>query len=81
MYFCIFLTDTVMCCYILLTMSLRFMLEYRVEPLYKGHAGTTKSVLYTEVSFIQRLLNYTQKQVSFIERCPLLRVSFTDFDN
>ena len=29
-----------------------------VEPLYKGHAVTTKIILYTEVSFIQRL-NYT----------------------
>ena len=31
-----------------------------VEPLYKGHAGTMKSVLYMEVSFIQRL-NYMRK--------------------
>ena len=28
-----------------------------VEPLYKGHAGTIKIVLYIEVSYIQRL-NY-----------------------
>ena len=31
-----------------------------MEPLYKGHAGTMKIVLYREVSFIQRL-NYTRK--------------------
>ena len=31
---------------------------YAVEPLYKRHAGTIKIVLYTEVSFIQRL-SYT----------------------
>ena len=29
--------------------------QYTVEPLHKGHAGTIKIVLHTEVSFIQRL--------------------------
>ena len=51
---------------------------YTVEPLYKGHAGTMKIVLYTEVSFTQRFESISTglKQVSLIERCPLFGESF-----
>ena len=32
--------------------------NYTVEPLNKGHLGTRASVLYSEVSFIQRVEMY-----------------------
>ena len=52
------------------------LLMYTVEPLYKGHTGTMKIVLYKEVSLIQRLIihesiSFGSKQVSFIQRCSL----------
>ena len=39
-----------------------------VEPLYKGHTGTMKIVLYTEVSFIQKL---TKVLAWDQNKCPL----------
>ena len=37
-----------------------FVHQGTVEPQYKEHTGTMKTVLYMEVSFIQRL-NYTHR--------------------
>ena len=54
---------------------------YTVEPLNNGHVGTDHFVHYREVVLfggknVMPLHRLAHRKVSFIQRCPLFRVSF-----